>query len=172
MPNGYLQYGVGPHKVMVFGGWFGSSDDWAAATNAFDADAFTYVMFDYRGYGRSKELAGEYIFDEAARDALALADSLGWVRFSLIGHSMGAAAMQNLLLTAPERIAAMASVIGVPACGSGAARIHHQLLHRQPPAQGLVGGGGAQVARAFHARGLQRLPERMGPQGFFRRGGR
>ncbi|MFL9920288.1 alpha/beta hydrolase [Paraburkholderia fungorum] len=116
--NGYVQLGHGPRKVLVLSGWFGSSADWAALSTSLDPDSFTYVFFDYRGYGRSLDLTGEFTFDEVARDVLALADHLDWQRFSLIGHSMGGMAMQRVLLAAPERIEKMAGVSPVPACGS------------------------------------------------------
>jgi esterase len=76
------------------------------------------VLFDYRGYGRSRHLSGAYSFEESARDALQLADNLGWQRFSLLGHSMGGIAIQRVLLAAPERIERMVAVTAVPACSS------------------------------------------------------
>lgn len=118
MINGYVQVGRGPHKVMVMGGWFGDADDWLATVNALDAEAFTFVLFDYRGYGRSRHMEGEYSFEESARDVLALADHLGWERFSLIGHSMGGVAIQRVLLAAPHRIDRMLAISAVPACSS------------------------------------------------------
>ncbi|TDV16624.1 alpha/beta fold hydrolase [Paraburkholderia caballeronis] len=116
--NGYLKVGDGPRKVLAMSGWFGSADDWQPLVSALDTDAFTYVFFDYRGYGRSRERDGAFTFDEAAQDVLAIADHLGWDRFSLIGHSMGGVAIQRVLLAAPERIERMAGVSAVPACGS------------------------------------------------------
>lgn len=116
--NGYVQVGRGPRKVLAMNGWFGSAEDWRALVPALDPEAFTYVFFDYRGYGRSRERTGAFTFEEAAQDVLALADHLGWDRFSLIGHSMGGAAIQRVLLAAPERIERMAGVCAVPACGS------------------------------------------------------
>jgi esterase len=116
--NGFVQLGHGPRKVFVLSGWFGSSADWQPLTPALDPDSFTYVFFDYRGYGRSMERDGEFTFEEAAHDVLALADHLGWDRFSLIGHSMGGMAMQRVLLAAPQRVERMAGVSAVPACGS------------------------------------------------------
>ena len=38
---------------------------------------------------------------EAATDALALADDLGWDRFSLVGHSIGAKAPRNSVTVFP-----------------------------------------------------------------------
>ncbi|WP_250456088.1 alpha/beta hydrolase [Caballeronia sp. ATUFL_M2_KS44] len=116
--NGYVQVGHGPRKVLAMNGWFGSADDWQPLVPALDTDAFTYVFFDYRGYGRSRERDGAFTFEEAAQDALALVDHLGWDTFSLIGHSMGGVAIQRVLLTARDRIERMAGVCAVPACGS------------------------------------------------------
>jgi esterase len=116
--NGFVQVGHGPHKVLALSGWFGSSADWQALTPALDVDSFTYVFFDYRGYGQSIERDGEFTFAEVASDVLALADHLDWKRFSLLGHSMGGMAMQRVLLAAPDRIERMAGISAVPACGS------------------------------------------------------
>jgi esterase len=118
MTNGYMQVGHGPHKVMVMGGWFGDSGDWLDTVNALDPAAFTCVLFDYRGYGRSRNIEGDYTFEQSAQDALALADHLGWQRFSLIGHSMGGVAIQRVLLAAPDRIDRMLAISAVPACSS------------------------------------------------------
>lgn len=116
--NGYVQVGNGPRKVLAMNGWFGSAADWQPLVPALDTDAFAYVFFDYRGYGRSRERDGAFTFDEAAGDVLALADHLGWDTFSLIGHSMGGVAIQRVLLAANGRIDRMAGVCAVPACGS------------------------------------------------------
>ncbi|MFL6683569.1 alpha/beta fold hydrolase [Paraburkholderia graminis] len=116
--NGFAQFGGGPHKVIALNGWFGSSADWNALTPALDPERFSYAFFDYRGYGLSRDKDGEFTFDEVASDVLALADHLGWQRFSLIGHSMGGMAMQRVMLAAPRRIVKMAGVSAVPACGS------------------------------------------------------
>jgi esterase len=118
MLNGYLKLGRGPRKVLVLSGWFGSSADWDGAASALDLDAFTYVFFDYRGYGRSMHITGEFSFAEATQDALRLVDYLHWDRFSLIGHSMGGMAMQRVMLAAPNRIECMVAISAVPACGA------------------------------------------------------
>jgi pimeloyl-ACP methyl ester carboxylesterase len=70
---------------------------------------------DLRGYGARKEVSGEFTMEEAAADALALADDLGWDRFSLVGHSMGAKVMQQVLLQAPGRVRRLVGVNPVPA---------------------------------------------------------
>jgi pimeloyl-ACP methyl ester carboxylesterase len=119
MLNGYQKLGCGPRNVLVLNGWFGSSADWEGMVNALDLQAFTYVFFDYRGYGRSMHLDGEFNFAETTRDVLRLVDHLRWERFNVVGHSMGGIAMQRLLLAAPQRVARMVAIAAVPACGSG-----------------------------------------------------
>jgi esterase len=116
--NGYLKIGHGPQKVLAMAGWLGEAGDWTAMAEALDPEAFTFVLFDYRGYGRSKHLSGEFTFEESARDAIRVVDRLGWDRFSVIGHSMGGVAIQRLLLATGSRIERMVAITAVPACSS------------------------------------------------------
>ena len=70
---------------------------------------------DLRGYGARKDVAGEFTVEEVAADALAVADDLGWDRFSVVGHSMGAKFAHRVLLEAPERVRALVGLNPVPA---------------------------------------------------------
>lgn len=116
--NGYLEIGKGPTKVLAMSGWFGEAADWTVMANAFDPEVFTVVSFDYRGYGLSRHLTGDFTFEESAGDAMRLVDRLGWNRFSLIGHSMGGVAIQRLMLAAGGRVERMVAVTAVPACSA------------------------------------------------------
>lgn len=117
MSNSYRLVGQGPHKVICLNGWFGSAEGWGPFVDSLDENAFTYAFMEYRGYGRSRELKGEYSMDEIASDALALADRLGWDKFSLIGHSMGGMAIQRVLVEAPQRVEKLVALTPVPASG-------------------------------------------------------
>lgn len=119
MLNGYRQVGTGPIKVIALNGWFGSSSDWDAMLSSLDQDRYSYVFLDYRGYGLSRGMDGEFNFTETAQDVLRVADHLRWRRFSLIGHSMGGMAIQRVLLAAPERVQRLVALTAVPASGSG-----------------------------------------------------
>jgi pimeloyl-ACP methyl ester carboxylesterase len=70
---------------------------------------------DYRGYGRRRGSGGDYTIAEIAGDALAVVDYLGWKRFSVLGHSMGGLAAQQVLADAPDRVQALVGVSPVPA---------------------------------------------------------
>ncbi|HVV19238.1 MAG TPA: alpha/beta hydrolase [Pseudonocardiaceae bacterium] len=114
---GLQRVGGGEHRVIALHGWFGSGAAWGPLLSHLDGSRFTYVFPDYRGYGARRADAGEHTVAEAASDVLALADELGWQRFSLVGHSMGGSVMQRVLADAPDRVRAMVGVSPVPASG-------------------------------------------------------
>lgn len=109
--------GQGPRKVIVLNGWFGHANGWGALTPHLDSSAFSYAFMDYRGYGARKGSGGPYTMAQIAADTLALADSLGWEKFALVGHSMGGQAIQHVLADAPERVRALVGITPVSAAG-------------------------------------------------------
>jgi len=117
MANSHLRIGDGPHKVIALHGWFGSAGGWGPYAKALDEKRFSYAFMDYRGYGGAKGVKGEFTMQEISADALALADALGWKHFSLIGHSMGGKAVQQVLADAPARVRKMVALTPVPASG-------------------------------------------------------
>jgi pimeloyl-ACP methyl ester carboxylesterase len=115
---GHALHGSGPEPVLVLHDWLGDSTNYDSVLPWLDRTAFTYAFADLRGYGRSRAVAGAYTVDEIARDCLALADSLGWRRFHVIGHSMTGMATQRLAADAPERIKSAVAVCPVSAAGN------------------------------------------------------
>lgn len=113
----HLRYGSGAHPVIAVHGWFGDHRAFDALRPHLDAAAFSYAFMDCRGYGAAKDTPGSYTMAEVAADVLALADALGWQRFSLVGHSMGGAAVQRVLADAPDRVRALVGISPVPASG-------------------------------------------------------
>jgi len=115
MANSHLVVGDGPHKVLALHGWFGDKHAFAGIVPYLDTERFTYAFIDYRGYGDAKATGGAFTIDEIASDTLALANELGWGRFSLVGHSMGGKAIQRVLADAPARVTALVGIAPVPA---------------------------------------------------------
>jgi len=117
MSNSVVLIGEGPHKVLGLHGWFGSAEGWGSMVESLDGEHYTYAFMDYRGYGGSLLLKGDFTLEEIADDALNVADELGWGSFSLLGHSMGGAAAQHVLVKQPERVRSLVGVTPVPASG-------------------------------------------------------
>ena len=103
MPNTAQIIGSGPHKVICLHGWFGHARGWGPLLHSLDTQHFSYAFMDYRGYGARRGSGGPYTVAQIAHDTLALADHLGWQRFSLVGHSMGGGAIQHVLADAPDQ---------------------------------------------------------------------
>jgi pimeloyl-ACP methyl ester carboxylesterase len=121
--------GSGGHHVVAIHGWFGSARGWGSLPSYLDGAAYTYAFIDLRGYGDRKSVAGEFTAEEVASDVLALADSLGWDRFSVIGHSMGGKFSHQVLLQAPHRVRALVGVNPVPAAATPMDDQTHGLFH-------------------------------------------
>jgi pimeloyl-ACP methyl ester carboxylesterase len=117
MAIGHEVIGSGNKKVIVLHGWFGDHTIWAPTFPFLDKADFSYAFLDYRGYGASRSIAGKYTMAEISADAIALADRLGWKKFSLVGHSMGGMAAQRVAVDAPGRVQAIVGVTPVPASG-------------------------------------------------------
>ncbi|MEU4644513.1 alpha/beta hydrolase [Micromonospora sp. NPDC023814] len=109
--------GHGPRRVLALHGWFGSARGWGWLPELIDAERFTWAFLDYRGYGARTGVAGDHSIAEISCDALALADSLGWDTFSVVGHSMGGSAAQRVLADAPGRVERLVGISPVPAGG-------------------------------------------------------
>src|SRR5712671_6608282 len=111
----HRQVGDGPIKVIVIHGWFWDHRILTPMFDALDTRRFSYAMPDIRGYGKSRDIAGAYTMNEVASDAIALADSLGWSEFHIVGHSMGGKAAQKVAMDASKRVRSVVAVTPVPA---------------------------------------------------------
>lgn len=109
--------GEGPHKVIAVHGWLADRSAFAPVLADLDTGAFAYAVVDLRGYGEARDAPGAFTTAEAAADVVALADHLGWARFSVVGHSMGGAVAQHVLADAPDRVRRIVGVSPVPASG-------------------------------------------------------
>ncbi len=117
MSNTHVIVGNGAHHVIALHGWFGHAKGWGPFAQHLNGQDFSYAFMDQRGYGSMRGSGGPYTVEQIAQDALALADHLGWQRFSLIGHSMGGSAIQQVLAAAPERVRSLVAMTPVSAAG-------------------------------------------------------
>ncbi|MFC8128830.1 alpha/beta fold hydrolase [Streptomyces sp. NPDC057302] len=115
LPHALL--GDGPHRVIALHGWLADRSAYAPVLADLDRTSFRYAVADLRGYGEAKDASGAYTTSEGAADVVRLADHLGWERFSLIGHSMGASVAQRVVAIAPHRVRRLVGVSPVPASG-------------------------------------------------------
>ena len=115
MTSSLVSIGSGDRHVLAVHGWFGSARGWGSLPDFLDRSTYTYAFMDLRGYGGRQEVAGEFTMEEAAADAITLAGELGWDRFSVIGHSMGAKVAHQVLLQAPDRLDKLVGLNPVPA---------------------------------------------------------
>ena len=115
---GYEKFGSGPEYVLVFHGWALDHTSFASVLPAVDGGAFTLAFVDYRGCGLSKDQSGDYTIEEIAKDAMLLADNLGWNQLHLIGHSMGGMVVQWIAAHQGSRVKSVVAVTPVPACGA------------------------------------------------------
>jgi pimeloyl-ACP methyl ester carboxylesterase len=90
------------------------TSSWDNARAYLDPVKLTWAFADLRGYGRSRHQRGDYTVEEGARDAIDLADSLGWKTFGVVGHSMSCLVALHLAQKWPERIERVAVVTPPP----------------------------------------------------------
>ncbi len=101
--------GIGGAPLLLLHGFAGARTDFEVWVDPLAALGYHVVAPDQRGHGASDKPKGEAHYSLAlfASDALALADQLGWDRFSLFGHSMGGMVAQQIVIDSPSRIAAL-----------------------------------------------------------------
>ncbi len=114
----YERYGTGPEKVVVLHDWLGGKNNYDPVRPYLDTDKFTYAFVDLRGYGGSKNMAGKFTAAEAAADAIAVADNLGWDKFHIVGHSMSGMIVQRVAANVPGRVKSVVATSPVSAAGA------------------------------------------------------
>lgn len=95
--------------------------------------AFTVAGYDHRGLGRSTADGRELSMADFAADGFAVADALGWERFALFGVSFGGMVAQEMAVTQPSRITALA----LACTSSGGAGGSSYPLHERPSPEQL-----------------------------------
>ena len=99
--------------VMALHGWLDNAASFTQLAPLLDG--VRLVALELPGHGRSEPRpAGvHYHFVDYVGDVLAAADALGWRRFDLLGHSLGASIASFAAAIAPERISRLALIEGL-----------------------------------------------------------
>ena len=122
---GYTVHGNGPAVIAIQGvgvagcGWRPQIEPLSSF--------FTIVAPDNCGVGRTSRGAGPLTIGRMAEDVLAIADTEGFSRFHLAGHSMGGLIALHVALTARERTKSLA-LLCTFANGADATRLSLRML--------------------------------------------
>ncbi|KAF1052126.1 MAG: Tropinesterase [Stenotrophomonas maltophilia] len=111
--------------VLALHGWLDNAMSFARL--APKLEGLRIVALDFAGHGLSAHRAAgaSYLLWDYAYDVLCVAEQLGWERFSLLGHSMGAIVSVLLAGAQPQRIERLALIDGlVPYTGEADSAPH------------------------------------------------
>ena len=117
---GHEKIGTGAVNIIVMNDWIADTSSWDPAKPYLNLEEFTWVFADLRGYGRSKTLPGPFDLKQSVTDILALADHLGWRKFSSVGHSMSTLVAMHLAQHHPQRVERAVFLTPAPPAGLGA----------------------------------------------------
>jgi pimeloyl-ACP methyl ester carboxylesterase len=113
---------AGAPKVLALHGWLDNAASFVPlAPWLRDIEL---VAPDLPGHGRSVHLplGADYSFAGAVNSVLDIADALGWERFALLGHSMGAGIGSLVAAACPQRIERFVAIEALGALAESAER--------------------------------------------------
>ncbi|RZA37214.1 MAG: alpha/beta hydrolase [Lysobacteraceae bacterium] len=141
----------GGKKVLALHGWLDNAASFLPL--AAQLPGLDLVMLDLPGHGRSAHLppGADYNLLVTVNAVLDVADQLGWTRFSLLGHSMGAGIASILGASVPQRIERL---VAIEALGA---------LAETPERTALRLREGVAAARALGTRKLRVFPDLAAP---------
>jgi pimeloyl-ACP methyl ester carboxylesterase len=141
----------GGPKVLALHGWLDNAASFLPL--AAQLPQLNLVMLDLPGHGQSSHLAegADYNLLVTVNAVLDVADALGWERFGLLGHSMGAGIASILAASLPERIERLVAIEALGALAEAPERTAQRLQ------EGIV------AARALPLKKLRVFPDLAAP---------
>lgn len=127
-------------KVIALHGWLDNAASFAPLA-AHLPEPLDFVALDLPGHGRSAHLGpgAEYTSAVAINAVLDAADALGWERFALLGHSMGAGIASLAAVAAPERVARLVAIEALGALSETTGRTAARMREAIAAARALPG---------------------------------
>jgi pimeloyl-ACP methyl ester carboxylesterase len=100
----------GQPRVLALHGWLDNAASFVPLAG--HLHGIDLIAIDLPGHGRSAHLppGADYSFALAMHSALDVADALGWERFALLGHSMGAGIASLLAAACPQRVERLVAI--------------------------------------------------------------
>lgn len=97
-------------RVLALHGWLDNAASFVPLS--VHLPGIDLVALDLPGHGASSHLppAAEYSFSGAIAAVLDAADALGWERFALLGHSMGAGIASLVAASCPQRVERLVAI--------------------------------------------------------------
>ena len=141
----------GGPKVLALHGWLDNAASFLPL--AARLPALDLVMLDLPGHGRSAHLGpgADYNLLVTVNAVLDVADVLGWERFALLGHSMGAGIGSILAASLPQRVERLVAIEALGALAEAPERTAQRLRD------------GVAAARALSSKKLRVFPELGAP---------
>jgi pimeloyl-ACP methyl ester carboxylesterase len=131
--------GQGVPKVLALHGWLDNAASFVPL--AAHLEDIELVAPDLPGHGRSAHLVpgADYSFAAAVNTVLDIADALGWERFVLLGHSMGAGIASLLAASCPRRIERLVAIEALGALAEAPERTTRRLREAIAATRALPG---------------------------------
>ena len=106
--------------VLALHGWLDNAASYTRLAPLLEG--VRLVALDLPGHGRSdsRPAGVHYHFADYVGDVLFVADALGWQRFYLLGHSLGAGIASFVAAVAPKRVSCLALIEGLGPLGFAA----------------------------------------------------
>ncbi len=109
-----LEFGAGSsRRVLAVHGWLDNAASFVPLAGLLEG--IHMVALDLPGHGHSDHRApgATYHMIDYVADVLEAADRLGWAKFNLLGHSLGAGVASLVAATAPDRVESLAMIDGI-----------------------------------------------------------
>ena len=99
--------------VIALHGWLDNANSYARLAPQLKGLRIVALDLAGHGYSEHRPVGAGYALADYAHDVLRVAEQLGWERFGLLGHSLGAIISVQLAGALPERVSHLALIDGV-----------------------------------------------------------
>jgi len=99
--------------VIALHGWLDNANSFARLAPRLKGLRILALDLAGHGYSQHRPPGAGYALADYAHDVLRVAEQLGWQRFALLGHSLGAIISVQLAAALPERVSHLALIDGV-----------------------------------------------------------